>query len=231
MNLSSRGQLFITAVSAVGLQVPGPLHRRRVTGARSPRVADSGGAHTAERLVYIRIPSLAARFSVSETFVFTSVLLFGPSAGTITLALDALIAALGSANRRQPVRILFNLAAASLSIWLASQVFYKVSGIRPLIGDQPSSCRSSLAPRPSDPDLFPYQQLLGSTGNRVRAECWLVWSLEEELSVARRELFHRCVRCSAARLVHSNSRLRFARHHRSPASDYISHVQKSHWVE
>ena len=39
----------------------------------------------------VNLPSLPATVSVSETFVFTSVLLFGPAAGTLTVALDALI--------------------------------------------------------------------------------------------------------------------------------------------
>src|SRR5688572_29053846 len=39
----------------------------------------------------IRVPSLPAKISVSETFVFTSVLLFGPAAGTVTVVLDTLV--------------------------------------------------------------------------------------------------------------------------------------------
>src|ERR1043165_10313142 len=51
----------------------------------------------------VRLPSLPATISVSETFVFTSVLLFGPSAGTLTVALDALdISLWGHRRKRQP---------------------------------------------------------------------------------------------------------------------------------
>src|SRR5713226_8321837 len=39
----------------------------------------------------VNLPALPAVVSVSETFVFTSVLLFGPGAGTLTVALDALV--------------------------------------------------------------------------------------------------------------------------------------------
>src|SRR5690348_12534891 len=42
----------------------------------------------------VKIPGIQARLSVSDTFVFTSVLLFGPAAGTITALLDALIISL-----------------------------------------------------------------------------------------------------------------------------------------
>src|SRR2546427_10876455 len=39
----------------------------------------------------IKIPALPARVSVSETFIFACVLLFGPAAATITIALDGFI--------------------------------------------------------------------------------------------------------------------------------------------
>src|SRR5262245_24175315 len=39
----------------------------------------------------VNLPGLPATVSVSETFVFTSVLLFGSAAGTLTVALDALV--------------------------------------------------------------------------------------------------------------------------------------------
>src|SRR6476646_550781 len=50
----------------------------------------------------VNLPSLPATVSVSETFVFTSVLLFGPAAGTLTVALDAFIISAWSYKRGQP---------------------------------------------------------------------------------------------------------------------------------
>ena len=41
--------------------------------------------------VTIKLSAVPATISISETFVFTSVLLFGPAAGTLTIALDALV--------------------------------------------------------------------------------------------------------------------------------------------
>src|ERR1051326_4325375 len=38
----------------------------------------------------LKVPSINASISVSETFVFASVLLFGPSAGAITVLLECL---------------------------------------------------------------------------------------------------------------------------------------------
>ena len=63
----------------------------------------------------VRLPSIPASLSVSETFVFTSVLLFGAPAGTLTVALDGLIISLWlSKRRKEAYRVLFNMAAPSL---------------------------------------------------------------------------------------------------------------------
>ena len=81
----------------------------------------------------VKLPSIPASLSVSETFVFTSVLLFGSPAGTLTVALDGLIISLWLSKRRKEVhRVLFNMAAPALSVWLASRLFFSISGIEPL---------------------------------------------------------------------------------------------------
>src|SRR4051812_28297593 len=60
----------------------------------------------------VKLPSIPASLSVSEPFVFTSVLLFGAPAGTLTVALDGLIISLWLKRRRREVhRVLFNVAA------------------------------------------------------------------------------------------------------------------------
>src|SRR5689334_817603 len=43
--------------------------------------------------VTLKVPSLEASFTVSEVFAFSSVLLFGPEVGAVTLALDSLVLA------------------------------------------------------------------------------------------------------------------------------------------
>jgi hypothetical protein len=58
----------------------------------------------------VRLPSLPAAISVSETFVFTSVLLFGSAAGTLTVALDALVISFWSYRKgHPPYKIVFNV--------------------------------------------------------------------------------------------------------------------------
>jgi diguanylate cyclase (GGDEF)-like protein/putative nucleotidyltransferase with HDIG domain len=81
----------------------------------------------------IRIPTIPARLSVSETFVFAAVLMFGPAAATMIVVLDSLIISLWLGRRSQrPSRVLFNMAAPSLAIWIASHSFYFLAAIEPL---------------------------------------------------------------------------------------------------
>jgi len=80
----------------------------------------------------IKVPSITARLSVSETFVFASVLLFGPSAGTLTVVLETLIISLWvRSEARSAYRAMFNIAAPAVSIWVSATVFFAISGIQP----------------------------------------------------------------------------------------------------
>jgi putative nucleotidyltransferase with HDIG domain len=83
----------------------------------------------------VRLPSLPATISVSETFVFTSVLLFGPAAGTLTVALDAFVISFWSSYRRgQPsYKFVFNVCALPLTIWLAAHLFFLAAHVAPLV--------------------------------------------------------------------------------------------------
>src|SRR5262249_58306278 len=67
----------------------------------------------------IKVPSTTARLTVSETFVFSSILLFGVSAGTLTVVLETLVVALWTRrDRRSDYRWVFNLSAGAISIWI-----------------------------------------------------------------------------------------------------------------
>ena len=81
----------------------------------------------------VKLPSVPATISISETFVFTSVLLFGPAAGTLTVALDALVISLWLARRGHPFyRLAFNISALPASLWVGAHVFYLIGGAQPL---------------------------------------------------------------------------------------------------
>ena len=83
--------------------------------------------------ITIKLPGIDASISVSETFVFTSVLLFGTAAGTITVTLDGLIISLWLWKKGIGLhKLLFNTTAPALSIWLAAQLFFFVTGVPPL---------------------------------------------------------------------------------------------------
>src|SRR5947209_5911174 len=81
----------------------------------------------------VKLPSVPATISISETFVFTSVLLFGPAAGTLTVTLDVLAISWWLTRRGHPFyRIAFNVFALPASLWVGAHLFYWLSGIQPL---------------------------------------------------------------------------------------------------
>jgi diguanylate cyclase (GGDEF)-like protein/putative nucleotidyltransferase with HDIG domain len=94
----------------------------------------------------VQLPSIPASISVSETFVIASVLLFGPAAGTVMVALDGLVISFWMAKRRPEwYRALFNMAAPAVSIWAASHLLFAVANIEP-ISHQPVSVNALLIP-------------------------------------------------------------------------------------
>ncbi|MEZ5418291.1 MAG: HD domain-containing protein [Vicinamibacterales bacterium] len=87
----------------------------------------------------VQIPGMVARLSVSEPFVFASALLFGPAAGTVTVAIDAVV----MSTRLLPGvrtlhRVLFNVGALAISVALSSTLFFRLSGTDPHRSEYPS---------------------------------------------------------------------------------------------
>lgn len=133
MTLGPKAQLYVLIVSASGLAV---LFDCISSLAQHPIRSDwlilaaltlFSGSFT------IKVPKIQSRLSVSETFVFASVLLFGTCAGTLTVALDILVAFFRFKRKfKEPVRVVFNLCAGALSIWAAGNVFYMLAKIQPL---------------------------------------------------------------------------------------------------
>jgi putative nucleotidyltransferase with HDIG domain len=80
----------------------------------------------------VKVPGVKAYFAVSEIFTFSCVLLFGPEAGTVTLALDALV--LGWHQRMGLLKTSFNLGTLTLTSWVAGSLFFLGSGVEPLFG-------------------------------------------------------------------------------------------------
>src|SRR3954464_12102392 len=72
----------------------------------------------------VKVSSINAYISVSETFVIASVLLFGVEAGTVTVLLECLVIVLWMRPKGSALyRLLFNMAAPAIAIWLSGNVF------------------------------------------------------------------------------------------------------------
>jgi putative nucleotidyltransferase with HDIG domain len=78
----------------------------------------------------IKVPGRPATVSVSEVFVFASILLFGAPVPVLTVAVDGLWISLTQRDRRL-YRTLFNVAEPALSTWTAAQVFFAIAGVAP----------------------------------------------------------------------------------------------------
>lgn len=113
--------------------------------------------------ITVKVPSVPATISVSETFVFTAVILLGASAGTITVALDGLVISLWLRRKNvETYRVLFNVAAPSLAIWLSARLYYVLAGTPPL----------SYADTPGIHALLP--QLVAFTLSYFLLNSWLI---------------------------------------------------------
>ena len=78
----------------------------------------------------LKVPSVDARFSVSEMFAFASVLLFGPATGAVTLSIDTLFIAYR--QRLRPAQALFNFGNLTLAVFASGSVFFFVASTAPL---------------------------------------------------------------------------------------------------
>jgi putative nucleotidyltransferase with HDIG domain len=81
----------------------------------------------------LRVPQVPASISVSETFVFMILLLFGGPPATLTVAVDGLLTSMRQ-DRVQLRRLLFNVAEPAVSTWVAWHAFAWISGSAPLVG-------------------------------------------------------------------------------------------------
>jgi putative nucleotidyltransferase with HDIG domain len=83
----------------------------------------------------IKLPSISARISVSEAFVFAAVLLYEPAVATVIVALDTVIlTSWKRGTRRSPLRTLFNVSSGSTAIWISA---YLYKSLLPTSADPP----------------------------------------------------------------------------------------------
>ncbi len=128
--LSRRGTAFIALVVCGGTLAILLSLRTLVSEAVPPQWLLFAALTLASSMFTLKIPSIQSRLSVSEIFAFTSILLFGPEAAAVTLALDGVLISLRW--RMTPLQTAFNFANLGLSVWACGRVFFLVSGAAPL---------------------------------------------------------------------------------------------------
>ncbi len=78
----------------------------------------------------MKIASISASVTVSDTFFITTALLFGPAPATLAIALDTVVVSLRRGHARE--RVAFNTATVALGMWAGAHAFFAVAGIPPL---------------------------------------------------------------------------------------------------
>ena len=129
---SRGGQLYVTCVILAGACV--------VAGAGVDVAARPVGREWAVLIALtiasgwatLRIPGMPISFSISDVFSIASALLFGPSAGAITAALDGVVVSYRmSTSTRSLYRIAFNASAPAIAIAVAAVAFRAMAGATP----------------------------------------------------------------------------------------------------
>ena len=132
-NLSRLGRAYVSAVIVLGFLVIGGSLYQLYDGSLPYQWFLLAGLTLITGSTTVKLPSKDASISISDVFVFSAVLLYGPSAGTVIVALDGFVISIWLAKRhREPHRALFNISAPAVSVWCAAQLFFIVSGIAPL---------------------------------------------------------------------------------------------------
>jgi signal transduction histidine kinase/CheY-like chemotaxis protein len=124
---------FVTAVTAVGAIVLVSAFMQVRAVPLNPYAILLAALTMAGSRFTIKVPGRPATVSVSEVFIFASVLLFGPGPATLSVALDGLLISLTHQNRRV-YRLLFNIAEPAIATWCAGSVFFAIAHLDALRG-------------------------------------------------------------------------------------------------
>lgn len=135
--LSTQGRAFVIGISAIGLAIAAVSLSQLFLQQVNLQWLILAALTLLTGTFTVRIPGVPAHLSVSDTFVFASVLLFGPAAGTITALLDALIISLRLGHHaREPFRVIFNVSAVALATRVSGEIFFWVAGVEPYSVEQ-----------------------------------------------------------------------------------------------
>ncbi len=131
-SLSRRATLYVSAISLLGAAVLLYSITDLIRHPVGPEWLILIALTVISGWATLRSPSLLISFSISDTFSISAALLFGPSAGAITAALDGLVLSYRMlTSRRSANRVLFNMATLAVATWTAAQVFFLLAGDRP----------------------------------------------------------------------------------------------------
>jgi putative nucleotidyltransferase with HDIG domain len=78
----------------------------------------------------LKIPSTDMRFSMSEVFAFSCVLLYGPEMAVATVGIDVLL--LSWRLRHTLAQTIFNFGDVTLCVWISGSLFFAAADIGPL---------------------------------------------------------------------------------------------------
>lgn len=130
-NLRPVARLYVSVVAAAGAVVVGHSIYQLTLNPIEPQWLLLAALTLLTGSFTVKIPTISAHLSVSETFVFVSVLMFGAAAGTVTVLLECLIILFWMKSSKPLHQILFNTAAPAVAIWVSATIFFLVSGVEP----------------------------------------------------------------------------------------------------
>ena len=81
-------------------------------------------------LFSMKIGSLSARVTISDTFFITTAMLFGSAPATLAVAMGTLVSSWRRGHARG--RVMFNTSTCAFAMWGGSQVFSRLAGVPPL---------------------------------------------------------------------------------------------------
>ncbi|MCA1584539.1 MAG: HD domain-containing protein [Acidobacteria bacterium] len=92
----------------------------------------------------LRVPGVPVQVSVSDTFFFSSALLFGPAPATVAIAIDSFLISWRSGHTAQ--RLIFNIACPPLALWIGAQAFFAMIGAPSLSNESSISSAAIVLP-------------------------------------------------------------------------------------
>jgi putative nucleotidyltransferase with HDIG domain len=127
MQLAQR--LFLPLIVVAGVAVVGVSVFQLANAPLDVRWFVLAGLTVLSGSATLRLPGTAVSFSISDSFTMAAALLFGPAAGTVTVAIDGLVISRRLARRPIPARrVFYNATAPPLAMWCAAQVFLWLAG-------------------------------------------------------------------------------------------------------